>query len=634
MSFSTRISHFLNSWLRVFLAGFIFVFFVFTLIFYLELNAVKSQFVNEFYHSSQKLKERTEFISGYLGQRLFLLENSSAMQRVVNDPSELATVGLLSEWSKFSRGFNFKNRIYYIDMSGQVILKLNHENEQPVVSWGGNRTTALTQYFKSIKWAAPGQVYMHKLGEGEYAKYILYLAVFDKWASLNGFIVQEVNQNELNSLVQDLSSAVHGQFLTVFQSGDWNAYNKKSDETVNYLSQAIFKTGSQKQLNYNSLSDWEYQQLKTGPVIKDSGWGLLLIGNMPGFLNSKPIFLVEFISLNTILIEMYDWLVFWGGFQLFLYLSLAWLVTLLCNRRESMKKILQEQALRHAAFEGGFSQLVADQHGKTVAVNAFHCRLVGMRKSDLIGLNADAFMLNMSPSFSEIIKLVQEYSGWHGEVQWINSKGKAQYTLANVSVIFDPDGSLERYIFSGVDLSAQKSLERQLQALADTDPLTGSFNRRAFETGLAREFSRSLRSKNKFSILMIDIDYFKVINDNYGHDVGDRVLVDLVREINVHIRTSDLLSRWGGEEFVLLLPDTNGQQAMILAERLRQAFVDSEVHPSYTASIGVCEGGANSKLSSEALFKAVDKALYKAKSLGRNRVVMAVPEQEEREEGT
>lgn len=623
MSLSTSLSHFFSSWLRLFISGFVLILLLFTSFLYLEMQHVRSQLISEFNYSAQKLRDRTYFISGFLSQRLFLLENSAAMQRVVNDPSELATVGLLSEWSKFSRGFDFRNRIYYVDMSGKVILKLNHENEQPVVTWGGKRTTALTQHFKSIKWAAPGQMYMHKLGAGENAKYLLYLAVFDKWATLNGFIVQEFNQKELNGLVQELSTSHNGEFLTIFQHGDWNSYSLKSEQTIEHLQLLLTESSVSNSLSYQNLSDWEYHQPKVGSEVIDGKLGLMLMTSVPGFLNSKPIILAEYISYTAIFGAMQDWLAFWLLTQLFAYIALAAIVTLWSKHRDIQKKMFKEEAIRNAAFEGSFSQLVADAEGKIVAVNSFHCQLLGMRKADLLGLNADAFMLNMEPSYAEISQLAIEYSGWHGELSWQNSKGETHYTLANIALVVDEDGSLQRLVFSGVDLSEKKSLEKQLQSLADTDPLTGCYNRRAFESGLAREYSRSLRSKHPFALLLIDVDHFKVINANYGHDMGDRVLVDLVKEVKLHIRTSDLLSRWGGEEFVLLLPDTTGSQAMVLAERLRQAFVKSEVHPNYTASIGVCEGGADLQLSSEAIFKAANAALRQAKYQGRNCVVLA-----------
>ena len=243
----------------------------------------------------------------------------------------------------------------------------------------------------------------------------------------------------------------------------------------------------------------------------------------------------------------------------------------------------------------------------------------------MLGLDANAFMANMHPSFQEIIQSSQEYSGWHGEVSWENSKGEKYDMLASITVLFDQHGHIERYVISGVDLSAQKKLEKQLQELADTDPLTGCLNRRAFDVGLAREFARSSRSKQVFSLLMLDIDHFKEVNDNYGHDVGDKVLIELVSEVNQHIRTADTLARWGGEEFILLLPETSGEQAVKLAERLRCAFAERTTHPVYTASIGVCEAGGSGLTNRDQLFKEVDQALYQAKSTGRNKVVLATP---------
>jgi diguanylate cyclase (GGDEF)-like protein len=160
-----------------------------------------------------------------------------------------------------------------------------------------------------------------------------------------------------------------------------------------------------------------------------------------------------------------------------------------------------------------------------------------------------------------------------------------------------------------------------LKDLTVTDTLTGINNRRAFENSLSELILRSHRYKEVFSMLIFDIDDFKKLNDQYGHDMGDQVLVELVDRVTDVVRDVDTLCRWGGEEFTILMPQTNREGALKMAERCRRAIADvafDEVGP-VTISLGVTSYLPND--NERKLFKRADDALYEAKSQGKNRVV-------------
>jgi diguanylate cyclase (GGDEF)-like protein len=165
----------------------------------------------------------------------------------------------------------------------------------------------------------------------------------------------------------------------------------------------------------------------------------------------------------------------------------------------------------------------------------------------------------------------------------------------------------------------------ELEKLATTDPLTGVYNRRQlFKIG-EQELQRSQRHNRPLSILMLDIDHFKKINDLYGHSVGDQALIFLTETIIKSLRTSDFFGRFGGEEFVVILPETTLTEALDIAERLRRhiaeiSFLSSGQFISLTVSIGVANFETSSANFDYLLHKA-DQALYEAKHQGRNRVV-------------
>lgn len=167
-------------------------------------------------------------------------------------------------------------------------------------------------------------------------------------------------------------------------------------------------------------------------------------------------------------------------------------------------------------------------------------------------------------------------------------------------------------------------LFQKVQQLAITDELTGAYNRRYFFELLDLELARSRRYNHSISLLMIDIDHFKSVNDRYGHATGDQVLKSVCAQIDQTVRESDSLGRYGGEEFILLLPETPLDRAVEVAERLRRMVENTKmrvdgVEISVTLSIGAAAIGPDSK-DSDSLVQSADRAMYQAKEAGRNRV--------------
>ncbi|MDH5601204.1 MAG: GGDEF domain-containing protein, partial [Gammaproteobacteria bacterium] len=161
----------------------------------------------------------------------------------------------------------------------------------------------------------------------------------------------------------------------------------------------------------------------------------------------------------------------------------------------------------------------------------------------------------------------------------------------------------------------------QLEKLATIDDLTQIYNRRKIYEFAGYEVNRSIRYKHPLSVIMIDIDYFKKINDNYGHDVGDKILQQLCDSISEIIRKTDIFGRIGGEEFMLILPETPLTAACDFAERIRTTIEqkDFDIVKNVTISLGVTQCVEEDNILP--LFKRADIALYTAKNDGRNRVV-------------
>lgn len=175
-----------------------------------------------------------------------------------------------------------------------------------------------------------------------------------------------------------------------------------------------------------------------------------------------------------------------------------------------------------------------------------------------------------------------------------------------------------RHLFVG------NTLQKRLQEQATTDPLTGLFNRRFVFASIETELQRYRRYGDRFAVILIDADHFKTVNDTYGHGAGDATLCWIAAMCRQAVRQTDVVGRFGGEEFIILLPRTNASAAAIVAERIRKSMHDGDIASHQgaqrvTLSLGVAEAGSTSS-DFDTLLKVADEALYAAKRGGRDRV--------------
>ena len=169
---------------------------------------------------------------------------------------------------------------------------------------------------------------------------------------------------------------------------------------------------------------------------------------------------------------------------------------------------------------------------------------------------------------------------------------------------------------------------QQMQRLAALDSLTGIYNRRFGYNRIQEEFSRSVRTGASISLIMIDIDHFKIVNDTYGHLVGDKIIISITKTINGAIREGDLLVRYGGEEFLCVLPGANQHDTELVAERIRIMVSDSTLkcgdqEVKVTVSLGIATYPSKDISDIHQFINIADEAMYSAKNMGRNRVVSA-----------
>ncbi|MCA1769040.1 MAG: diguanylate cyclase [Halomonas sp.] len=298
------------------------------------------------------------------------------------------------------------------------------------------------------------------------------------------------------------------------------------------------------------------------------------------------------------------------------------------TERERFERFNQQ--LMASLGEGVFG---VDHHGRLTLINKAAMDLLGYTNEQaLLGTNAHELMHARYPDdrhypeiecpITHVMQTETPLEAWRDT--FFRADGQPLSVETYATPLYDAFNETEGVVVVFRDVSQQLSLEAQLEHAAHHDRLTGAFNRHFFDGLVEKELARSARRGEPLSILILDIDHFKRVNDDHGHVVGDDVLKELVKHISERVRESDVLTRWGGEEFALLLPDTSLEGARQLAETLRasvEAARFGEGLPNLTISIGGAQLDASE--TPKAGFRRADSALYKAKESGRNRVCMA-----------
>ncbi|PZW44956.1 PAS domain S-box-containing protein/diguanylate cyclase (GGDEF)-like protein [Humitalea rosea] len=261
-------------------------------------------------------------------------------------------------------------------------------------------------------------------------------------------------------------------------------------------------------------------------------------------------------------------------------------------------------------------------------------RILGWTPEEMVGQSPENFVLAedipvMAAAVGRIV--AGEAETGTGVVRMLRKDGSAVWTEGSLRMIRDPvTGAPGDLVVIVRDITDRKALEDKLTALAMTDGLTGLMNRRAFDQALEREWQRTLREGTQMSLLLLDLDHFKMFNDHYGHQVGDDCLRAVAAAVQKNMRRpGDVAARYGGEELAVILPNTDATGAVQVAGQLRLAVevlhlpqLPSAEHGDWlTVSIGaatvLCREGGRMQMP-EALLAAADAALYRAKRDGRN----------------
>jgi len=262
----------------------------------------------------------------------------------------------------------------------------------------------------------------------------------------------------------------------------------------------------------------------------------------------------------------------------------------------------------------------ADLNGDITDISQALCRRTGYTRDEIIGKNHSIFRHKDTPdtTFKDMWETILSGKIWQGEIKNLNKDGSFYWANAKITPVFDKKGNIKWFNAIRQDITDKKTLEK----LSVTDTLTQIPNRLYLDTHYKKEIDRAKRYNTTFSIIIIDIDFFKDVNDTYGHQIGDTVLINVANILKNSIRELDILGRWGGEEFMIICSETNIKNAEILANKIKNTieYYDFPTVRSITCSFGVSQYIESDQ--SEEAFKRADEALYLSKNSGRNRVII------------
>jgi diguanylate cyclase (GGDEF)-like protein/PAS domain S-box-containing protein len=308
------------------------------------------------------------------------------------------------------------------------------------------------------------------------------------------------------------------------------------------------------------------------------------------------------------------------------------------------------QQLSRAVEQSPASIVITNTDGIIEYVNPRFTQVTGYTSEEVLGKNPRILSTDQTPrgTHRDLWSKITVGREWQGEFVNRKKNGELYYESAIISPILDANGVTTHYLAVKEDITERKraedelhqanqKLQFQLEAIqllqaelreqAIRDPLTGLYNRRYLNETLERELARATRENYPISFIMNDIDRFKIINDTFGHPVGDIFLQHLAAELTSHARVGDIICRYGGEEFLVILPGVSTNIAHQIAERSRKSFQELRVeHGGFeiraTLSSGIAAFPEHATKSMD-LIALADQAMYQAKSDGRNRVVIS-----------
>ena len=326
-------------------------------------------------------------------------------------------------------------------------------------------------------------------------------------------------------------------------------------------------------------------------------------------------------------------------FKLFVLISFI-IIFISLYFRSRMEKLLTQKTyqleLQNKIFDENISSSKSDLYGRITYVSEAFCKLTGYTKEELLSKKHNMLKSKNTPTkvYKDLWLTISTGHIWRGEFQNIKKDGSEYWVNAIISPIFDKEKNITSYESIIQDVTLKKVLEsfntrlesevkkqtKDLEILAVTDKLTGLYNRVKIDDELLSNYNYFKEFNENFAVILLDVDHFKNVNDTHGHQIGDNVLIEITKLLEKNVRSTDIVGRWGGEEFMIICPKTELKHAYSVAQNIRksiEAYNFARVG-KLTISAGVSDIISNGNIDD--LISRTDALLYNAKHSGRNLV--------------
>lgn len=599
-------------------------------------------------------KKLIENIFSLLGTDLFLLANESRALGILSGKLSIyKDSDFHKELLTFARFKGIYDQIRLIDANGREQLRINYHDgtarlvPEEELQDKGNRYyfTDTIRLPRNAIYISPFDLNIENGALERPLKPMLRIAmpVVDHQGVKQGIAILNYLGSHLLDALNDQVSGNSEATLLINADGYWLKGLKPEDEWG-----FMFSDGKEKTIASRFPDVWRVmQQGKEGHIFTQQG--LFYFDQIRPFQRMKPKnfsgplseserlwHIATFIpaaSLFPVSKRLHERLLWINITAIILWAIAAWSLALTSTRSRLAERALIEKEVRirevvNTAFDG---IITVNGDGIIESFNPAASRIFGYREEEVIGRNInllvpgeyhtlhDAHIEHVKDEDSEKLKRPREMTGKRKD-------GSIFPMEIGIGIKQKKDGWLFTAIFR--DITERKKMQNRLKRMAITDELTGVYNRFFFNARFEQGFKHALRYQQALTLMVLDIDNFKSINDSLGHAAGDTYLTAFARQIAKSCRDTDTVCRYGGEEFVIMLPETDIKNAELLAARLlrgigelRVAFDGNEI--ATTVSIGLAAFDSQLVQSSEDLFKLADSALYRAKKGGKNRFVSA-----------
>ena len=600
-------------------------------------------------------KESLEKVMNAFMSELMVLTSHHILQVWLKSGNDRELKYLANEFRAFSEHKGIYDQARIIDLQGNEIIRVNwNRGTSEIVPAEQLQNKGDRYYFKETLALNRGEFYVSpfdlNIEQGEIEqplKPVIRLAtpMVDEQGNKRGIIILSLIGTEILERLDPIHAGFIGQTMLINADGYWLKGLSSDDEWGFMLPDRSQKTFQSRFPDAARLM----KGADDGVISLDSGlFAYATVAAHPSLEGhviksqamQQPWRIVSFISpaaldmASSALRERF--LLFNAVFALLFAIG-SWIGADSMNRHHLAEKQLRvsERRFRSVAETARDAIIITDEEGEIISWNGGAEFIFGFAESEVLG---GSMTLIIPERYHEMYREGLRHHKQTG-ASTIMEKSMEMHGLRKdgkeIDIRFSPSSwEADGEHFYGAiihDITATKNLERQLEAMASKDGLTGLYNRATFDTRIVEELSRAGRYKHPISIMFLDIDYFKKVNDNYGHAAGDACLIEFAALMRKMTRNVDVVARYGGEEFVIILPHTDSKSANILAERLREAAeqmstVYKNEHISWTISIGLASLEQNWNVSIESWLERADGALYKAKESGRNRVVTSQEE--------